>query len=79
MILPPVTVYSAHLEELRDALEHHLGIVCVKSIQLDETKAYVNFNPTEKTDRLDAFLDSLITGVTFHYNDKKYHVFSQYI
>ena len=77
--LPPVTVRSSDIHNVKEALKDLFGVECVKECSFEEQNiAYVKFLPMQSSTCLE-FFNKLSGSVAFTYNETRYVVDSQYI
>jgi len=76
MILPPVI--STNTYQVKEALEHYLGVECIKHVEIEECGAYITFRTVDATPTLKAFVKELSGEVVFVYKEKIYTIVSQY-
>jgi len=77
MILPPIL--SNHGDQLKEALEDYLGVVCVKKVTIEEQCTHVTFLQSPITDKLKKFVEDLSDIVFITYRGKTYEITSEYV
>ena len=77
MILPPIL--SNRCEKLKEALENHLGVACVKKVIVEEQCTHVTFLPVQVTDKIKQFIRELSDEVVIHYQGRTYTIHSEYL
>lgn len=77
MILPPVL--SNNYVQLKEALEHHLGVDYVKKIIVEEQCTHVTFLPVQVTDKIKQFIRELSEEVVIQYQGRTYIIQSEYL
>ena len=77
MILPPIL--SNHCVQLKEALENHLGVACVKKVIVEEQYTHVTFLPVQVTDKIKHFVRDLSDEVVIHYQGHTYTIRSEYL
>jgi hypothetical protein len=78
MILPPITVYSANLENARDALTHHLKEDIISTMSMDEQCVHFTFRNVEPSPLLRKMVNDLALGIEFVYQGTTYKLHTQY-
>jgi hypothetical protein len=79
MKLPPISVYTKNMQNVKDCIHHYLGTECIHSINTDEQVAYVTFSEVEKTSSLMEFMDKLSGDIKIIYNNQLYVITAQYL
>ena len=77
MILPPIL--SNHGVQIKEALENHLGVACVKKVIMEEQCTHVTFLPVQVTDKIKQFIRELSEEVVIHYQGITYIIQSEYL
>ncbi len=77
MILPPVL--SNHYVNLKEALENHLEVSCVKKVIVEEQCTHVTFLPVQVTDKIKQFIRELSEEVIIQYQGRTYIIRSEYL
>ena len=77
MILPPIL--ANHGVDLKEALENHLGVACVKKVTIEEQITHVTFLPVQVTDKIKQFIRELSEEVVIHYQGRTYTIHSEYL
>jgi hypothetical protein len=70
MILPPIL--ANHGVEIKEALENHLGVACVKKVTVEEQITHVTFVPVQLTDKIKQFIRELSDEVVIYYQGRTY-------
>ena len=76
-MIPPV--FSNHCVQLKEALENHLGVACVKKVIVEEQCTHVTFLPVQLTDKIKQFIRELSDEVVIHYQGRTYIIQSEYL
>ena len=77
MILPPIL--SNQSVQLKEAIEDHLGVACVKKVTIEEQITHVTFLPVQVTDKIKQFIRELSDEVVIHYQGRTYTIHSEYL
>jgi hypothetical protein len=77
MILPPIL--SNQYVQLKEAIEDHLGVDCVKKVTVEEQITHVTFLPVQVTDKIKQFIRDLSDEVVIHYQGRTYTIRSEYL
>jgi hypothetical protein len=77
MILPPIL--SNNGVHLKEAIEDHLGVACVKKVIMEEQWTHVTFLPVQVTDKIKQFIRELSEEVVIHYQGRTYTIQSEYL
>ena len=77
MILPPIL--SNQCVQLKEAIEDHLGVTCVKKVTVEEQITHVMFLPVQVTDKIKQFIRDLSEEVVIHYQGRTYTIHSEYL
>jgi hypothetical protein len=77
MILPPIL--SNQCVQLKEALENHLGVACVKKVIVEEQCTHVTFLPVQVTDKIKKFIRELSEEVVIQYKGRTYTIQSEYL
>ena len=79
MQLPPISVRSSNIANCIKAIEHHLGVRCVKMCNLDERNiAYIHFMPIVKTSKTLEFISNLGNPFKIMFEDQPFLIESLY-
>lgn len=76
-MIPPVL--SNHCVQLKEALENHLGVACVKKVIVEEQCTHVTFLPVQLTDKIKQFIRELSDEVVIQYQGRTYIIRSEYL
>ena len=80
MQLPPIIVQSKNLTNVREAIEKHLGVSCIKTCTIEEQNiAYIYFNHVEESELIKSFVDNLQNDFVIEHDSVKYVIESMYI
>lgn len=77
MILPPIL--SNQCVQLKEAIEDHLGVACVKKVIVEEQCTHVTFLPVQVTDKIKQFIRELSEEVIIQYQGRTYIIQSEYL
>ena len=77
MILPPIL--SNNCVQLKEAIEDHLGVACVKKVIVEEQCTHVTFLPVQLTDKIKQFIRELSEEVIIQYQGRTYTIQSEYL
>ena len=77
MILPPIL--SNNCVQLKEAIEDHLGVACVKKVIVEEQCTHVTFLPVQLTDKIKQFIRELSEEVVIQYQGRTYTIQSEYL
>ena len=76
-MIPPIL--SNQYVHLKEALENHLGVACVKKVIVEEQCTHVTFLPVQITDKIKQFIRELSQEVIIHYQGRTYIIRSEYL
>ena len=77
MILPPIL--SNQCFQIKEAIEDHLGVTCVKKVTIEEQITHVTFLPVQVTDKIKQFIRELSEEVVIQYQGRTYIIQSEYL
>ena len=76
-MIPPIL--SNNYVQLKEAIENHLGVACVKKVIIEEQCTHVTFLPVEITDKIKQFIRDLSDEVVIRYQGRTYIIRSEYL
>jgi hypothetical protein len=76
-MIPPIL--SNQYVQLKEALENHLGVECVKKVIVEEQCTHVTFLPVQVTDKIKQFIRELSQEVVIKYEGRTYIIQSEYL
>lgn len=76
-MIPPIL--SNQCVQLKEALENHLGVACVKKVIVEEQCTHVTFLPVQLTDKIKQFIRELSDEVVIQYQGRTYIIQSEYL
>jgi len=76
-MIPPIV--SNQCIKLQEAIEHHLGVACVKKVIVEEQCTHVTFLRVDLTDKIKQFIRELSEEVVIKYEGRTYIIQSEYL